>query len=70
MSTIAQDLLYLAGKEAEGRLSGTQGATNAARYLANQLRANGYRPPFADSYFQPVEVPAARLTVCFACGHP
>lgn len=56
-----QDLAFLCGPEAAGRLSGTEGARGAAAYLAGELQAAGYRPAGAEGYFQPLDVFAARL---------
>lgn len=56
-----RDLVVLTGPEAAGRLSGTEGARKAAVYLAGELRSAGYQPAGRDSYFDPVNVPAARL---------
>jgi len=58
---ILQDLAFLTGPHAAGRLSGTIGAYNAAIYLSAELVAAGLRPVFGNNYFQTVNVPAARL---------
>lgn len=62
MKLMKQDMAFLTGPEAAGRLSGTEGARRAAEYLATRLQAAGYRPAGTNGYFQPVEVLAARLT--------
>lgn len=46
----------------EGRLAGTPGASMAADYLAGQLRSIGIMPGGTNDYFQPLDVPASRLT--------
>ena len=41
---IQQDVKYLASDELEGRLTGSKGATEAARYIANEFRKVGLKP--------------------------
>jgi hypothetical protein len=41
---IQQDVKYLASDELEGRLTGSKGATQAARYIANEFRKVGLKP--------------------------
>src|SRR5689334_19166008 len=41
---IQQDVKYLASDELEGRLTGSKGATEAARYIASEFRKVGLKP--------------------------
>src|SRR5690349_13237332 len=41
---IQHDVKYLASDELEGRLTGSKGATLAARYIANEMRKVGLKP--------------------------
>src|SRR6185369_8354732 len=41
---IQQDVKYLASEELEGRLTGSKGATEAARYIASEFRKVGLKP--------------------------
>src|SRR5215467_4427877 len=41
---IQQDVKYLASDELEGRLTGTKGATEAARYIAREFAKVGLKP--------------------------
>jgi hypothetical protein len=41
---IQQDVKYLASDALEGRLTGSKGATEAARYIANEFRRVGLKP--------------------------
>ena len=41
---IQHDVKYLASDELEGRLTGSKGATEAARYIANEFRKVGLKP--------------------------
>jgi hypothetical protein len=41
---IQQDVKYLASDDLEGRLTGSKGATEAARYIANEFRKVGLKP--------------------------
>jgi len=41
---IQQDVKYLASDALEGRLTGSKGATEAARYIANEFRKVGLKP--------------------------
>ncbi len=59
---ISQDLRYLTGSEAAGRLSGTDGARRASVYLAQALEDLGLTPAGNDGYFRWLDVAAARLT--------
>lgn len=60
IQNIEEDVLFLTGNEASGRLSGTQGAKKAAENLAGQLKKMGYEP-YGSSYFESIQVKAARL---------
>lgn len=59
-SLMLRDVHYLSGSDTAGRLSGTVGAKKAATYLADQLKELGFQP-YGSSYFEPIEVKAARL---------
>lgn len=59
---LKRDLAYLTGPETGGRLSGTEGAARASAYLARALAEIGLEPGMEYSYFQWLQVPAARLT--------
>src|SRR5689334_9199877 len=41
---IQHDVKYLASDELEGRLTGSKGATEAARYIANEFKKVGLKP--------------------------
>src|SRR5690348_17725238 len=41
---IQRDVTYLASDELEGRLTGSKGATEAARYIANEFEKVGLKP--------------------------
>ena len=58
---LLQDLTFLTGPQAAGRLSGTSGAYNSAVYLGKEMAAIGLQPANGNGYFQAVGVPAARL---------
>ena len=62
LDLIRQDLEYLTGPEAAGRLSGTEGARQAAAYLAQSLDRLGLTPAGNGGFYQWLDVPAARLT--------
>lgn len=59
---LLHDLAFLTSDAAAGRLSGTSGAYHTALYLAAELEAWGYTPASEGSYFQSVDVRAARFT--------
>jgi len=50
---IQQDVKYLASDELEGRLTGSKGATDAARYIANEFRKVGLKPLAGSASSQP-----------------
>lgn len=52
----------LCNPKLEGRLAGTDGAAEAAKYLSFQLSSMGVKPMGIKGYLQPVDVPATRLT--------
>jgi aminopeptidase YwaD len=56
-----KDLEYLTGKETKGRLSGTEGARNAATYIAKELYSLGVQPAGEDGYYSYLDIFAARL---------
>lgn len=61
ITQLERDLAFLTGSETAGRLSGTPGAARAAAYLAAALQDAGFGAAGEDGYFDPVDVPAARL---------
>lgn len=56
-----RDLEYLASVETKGRLSGTDGAKNAAIYIANELSRLDINPAGEDGYFSYLDIFAARI---------
>lgn len=61
LQRIIADIHTLSSEEFGGRLSGTEGARQAAHFLASILEQNRFLPIGTNGYFTPVNVPAARL---------
>ncbi|WP_442599962.1 M28 family metallopeptidase [Neobacillus sp. D3-1R] len=58
---LLNDLMFLTSKETEGRLSGTKGARNAAKYIATNLSNFGVHPAGENGFFTYLDIYAARL---------
>ncbi len=56
LKQLQQRVQYLASDELEGRAAGTEGATKAAHFLAEQLAALGYQKPWDTGYLQEFSV--------------
>lgn len=61
LESMMKDITFLSSPEAAGRLSATEGAKVAAAYLQQELEAAGFQPKGTNGYYDPVQVPAARL---------
>jgi len=55
-ANIREHLTYLASDELEGRLAGYPGGEKASQYIADKLKAWGFKPGNGESYFQPFQI--------------
>lgn len=62
ISQLQNDVAFLTGPLTTGRLSGTEGASLAAQFLAKELAAAGLQYAQGDSFMQALTVPVSYLT--------
>ena len=62
MTQLKKDIAFLTGPLTTGRLSGTEGASRAAQFLAGELASAGFQFAQGDSLMPGLTVPVTYLT--------